>query len=276
MSGTPSGCLPKLWRRCRGSERTNILKFICPQSAARRRRPASSVEPWRQRGESGDYRLRAETLADISVAQHQAGNASGAARTLGEAQALVQRLVDAGTREVVLFSIVQAHSHAGNFKAALAFAQRMEMGIWRTWVYARTARHQAEGGDADGAARSLAEALNSVHKIEQDSDVSGIWNDIAVAQSKLHNLPGAARSLAAALAAARKVESVVSRSFSLGHVARARAQVGDIQGALVAAKNLHDPGVRAQTLAEIAEEQAKVGDASGAARSIGRRSRGCA
>ncbi len=279
-----------------------LLERVAAAQAASSDFQGAFATAWRITDTENDD--RAVALANIAGAQAEAGDARGAARTIGEAMSIAARIGDEFYRSLALVHVGRAQVMNGDIRGALETAQRIK--AMHPLFYVRALTHiaaaQVEDGDAVGAAHSIADASRAALRIADEDDRVSALCSIAGVQAEAGDARGAAHSIAKALEAAQRiadefgdgrgsfhdiaywqatigdvsgalatvqrVEHEPARGWPLKAIAEAQARAGDISNAWTITQRILDGRVRAQSFAGIAEVQMKAGDTQGAARSI--------
>ena len=199
---------------------------------------------------------------------------------IDEALLAARSITDASERVFPLISIALAQAEAGDDRGAarsiseaLTAARSIGDAFWRAYHLGVTARTQMDLGDAQGAAWSISEGLTATWSITDASDRVWALSIITEVQVEAGDRRSAAQSISEALTAARSIKKGWQRDNGLSYIAKAQAKAGDIPGAFATARSIGEAFDRDSALSEIASAQAKAGNIPGAfatARSIGR------
>ena len=129
-----------------------------------------------------DDNHRAWAFKGIAEAQVEAGDAAGTARSMRQALAAAAQFNE-GEADYLLRNLGKTQARLGDFRGALATAQRIEKGAYDyAHLMIRIAVAQADAGDAAGAAHSIQRALTSVQRIKDDDRRLSALQQIAQAQ----------------------------------------------------------------------------------------------
>ena len=152
--------------------------------------------------------LRDSALRGVAEAATYAGQ-------FREALAIAQRIKDDDDRDRTLRDIVEAQMTAGKFAEAAETAEKITSDFYHAWTLSDIAKSQ-------GAAGRFREALTTVEKINRDGDDGyrdGALFDIAEAQ-------GAAGRFAEALATGAIIADESRRAWAFAKVAEAQITTG--------------------------------------------------
>jgi RNA polymerase sigma factor (sigma-70 family) len=234
-------------------------------------------------------------LVPIALIQERAGDRAGALQTLDQALGVAGRLAKDPSLTMALHWISTAQVQIGDSKGALRAAELVPYARQKNHLLFLIASKQAEAGaiaDAlktaeamtDDQKDSALEAIACAHARKGDLKAAlqiadqlkhqplsraGALEEIALAQAKAGDRAAAAASLQEAL---RLDETTLAeedaRSRARARIAIARAQIGDVAGALETAAALRVEDDKVQALQGIAVEQVKAGDLKSARKTI--------
>ena len=220
---------------------------------------AGALKTARSMGEDSGW--QANALGEIATAQLEADDITAALNT-------ARNIGDAKDRSRQLTFIAQAQAEAGDTDGARIFiaealtaAARIKGDTTRDLQLSSIAQTQAETGD-------IAEALSTRRSIGDESQRAEALAYIAAGQAKAGESHGANRSMAEALSTARSIGD----DWTLGAVAEAQANAGNVTEALSTVRSIGEGLSRDVALVAIAEAQLEAGDITAAlntARSIG-------
>ena len=207
----------------------------------------------------GEYKeqRRGAVLAAIAYAHANGGNIRGAL-------SITEGIKDKSGKQKALHSSVQGYVKAGNIRAALANAERIERGLTRVRAVLVIADAQTKAYDARDAAKSFAEALSVAEKLE-GNDRAWALLSIGEAQAKANRLQDAAGSLAKAMSTAQSPQDYTGGAPTMAYIALAQAKIGNVRDAtrsfsraLTIAEGL-EKSWRAFAFTRIVERQAEAG-----------------
>ena len=135
---------------------------------------------------------------------------------------------------------------------------------------AKTAPHPKPRKDLlQDALKIISMALTAADRIEDSSDRSFAFNQIAIAQAEAGDVRGAERTFMKSLAAAERL--VVEKEWYIfASIAGAQARAGMFREALTTAERIEDPADRGGAFVSIAESLGKTGDVPGSVKLIAR------
>lgn len=196
-----------------------------------------------------------------------ATDAPDIAAVLGEALEAALDITEPRVRTIVLLDTGEALAQARQFEAAGRAARGIEPSVWRCYVLATLAGEQAEAGDPASALRTL----EGIDGPQSESPRSTALGRIALAQALADDLDGALETL--------RLDRNPASRYVLEAIAAARAEAGDIAGAIRAAESWDAPAkawARNKVIAEVAAVQARHGDVAGAIRTVAEHGDGAA
>ena len=219
-------------------------------------------------------RTKIRTLIAMALAQAAANHRAEAGKTLQRARQTVEAVEEDDERYGLLREIARALVEIGD----AAEASRMAGAIGKTernrklQILTAIAEAHAEIGDPANQ-KAWDEALRAV-KI--DTEKVQLLYKITAAQMKAGDRKAALRTLEQALVTERSMDQgelkdgpLQGRNFVEMHIAVARAEAGDITGAIRLANTIKRIQVQGATLAQIAAVQAESGDIKGAFETVG-------
>ena len=186
------------------------ISFVKALQAARSLKPAEK---------------KAEVLGDIAQAQAEAGDFTGAQRTL-------QTITDAWQKRRALYWVVAAHTKRRDIQGAKRLAGRSEH------LFVRIALTQAEQHDSAGAKQTLTEALRLT------SPLGSI--EIMDAQVSVGDLVGATATLARLRR--QRGDRTQAIAEAAARLAEAQAKTGDLAGARETARAIPEIGAQGVAL----------------------------
>ena len=232
---------------------------------------AQTLDEW-QRPRALDH--IAERLANIALAQAQAGDSAGTQATTSQALALAQALTSQPRRAAVLADIAFAQARAGDragsqatIAQALALAQTLTNEGARVGGLAFIALAQAQAGDRAEAQATIAQALALAQTLDE-KDRGGALGAIAPVQAQAGDHAGAQETTARALALIQAITDKEERDRTLFLILWAHLKAGDTVQALAFAQTITDEGSRANLLALVAQAQAQAGNRAGAQETV--------
>lgn len=213
------------------------------ENVARARAVAGDIDGAQQLAARLDAGAAGWAFAEIAVAYAETGNLDLAAQLAGNIKA-------ARARAWSLAEVAAAQAKRGDFAGALRTAQGITIAGEAAWAHSRIAALQGRAGDAAGAEATAAK-IDKKHATSRAVALTGVA--LGMAKS---GLPWRVRDLLAEAAreaaAAQRYEERLTAQM---HVARARAEAGDVAGAEQAVQTI--PEGRERYLALSALAQAK-------------------
>jgi tetratricopeptide (TPR) repeat protein len=178
--------------------------------------------------------LQIETFIRIANGQSQAGDRSGAKRTIAFARRVLESNSDVNRLEQIYW-LANAQAKAGDHVAAQqTFAYELEQvnrflgpkerAYRRSRMLACLASVQVTMGDSNAAAQSIQQAIAEAKDVSGER-ADGVWSDITYAQASVGNVAGA-------LDALRRITEEWRINDTLSYVAEAQLRAGDVKGAL--------------------------------------------
>jgi hypothetical protein len=213
------------------------------ERVARARAVAGDIPGAQQLAARLDAGAAGWAFAEIAVAYAETGNLDLAAQLAGGIKA-------ARARAWALAEVAAAQAKRGDFAGALRTTQDITIAGEAAWAHSRIAALQGRAGDAAGAEATAAK-IDKKHAASHAVALTGVA--LGMAKS---GLPWRVRDLLAEAAReAATAQRFEERLAALMHVARARAEAGDMAGAEQAVHTI--PEGRERYLALSALAQAK-------------------
>ena len=229
---------------------------------------------------------QAAVLAEVAMAQADAGDREGAERSRQRARQIALGLAETSAKQLAfaLASVPRTLAQVGEVPRAIQVANSIRDPTYRLLACADIAIVQAKAGDRDAARRNLARVLHEVNNARLDLRLKPmLYSKLANALAGVGDVPGALSATAALkevrpserdwrinsrndLAAMVKSQSdALARAYT--EIAKVQAEAGDFRGALRTADLIPlatEDATKAGALEIIARLRAKAGDAQGA------------
>jgi RNA polymerase sigma factor (sigma-70 family) len=227
-----------------------------------------TVQDLENEGQESDAR-RVVPMALAAIAREQAStDAEGARATLDEAFAKATGLEPSFgyTRSECLGKVAEAQAALGEIEKAVAIYEAMDENASKAPALAAIALARSKAGDKEAARITLREAVAVVEEIrarpqlvDDDPDRTRTWalGTIALAQAEVGDFAGA-------IGTARSHGDDAQRSGLLAEIAPIQARAGEWEEARRLAEGIKDAKARLLGLAGVAKAQAEAGDIDGA------------
>ena len=183
------------------------------------------------------------------------------------------RLMEEGSVYDGLVNIAIAHARTGDIARSLPMASALGDSLPGALILSTLARRQADAGYKEAAGRTIKEALEVAHRLNDRWQQTVALAAIAIVQAHSGNDEVAREQLAAALLNvdnSKRAKSGWGRAAGLSAIATAQAEIGDRTGAnhtlAIAreASNMVKEDARHLAQAVIAAAESEVGDAASA------------
>ena len=175
-----------------------------------------------------------------------------------EALQTVDLIADDHSRSKALKFVARSRLDVGDTTSALQVALLMEDVLRRVDVLNDIAVVQAERGDALGAATTLAQCMLAVRESDDPSSPDCVFADVAKSRATIGDVAGA-------LSTASLIERAYDRKETVDTIISILLKQRNFRGAFWGIEQLDDPQYRSRRLSDVAVAQAGMGDLAGAA-----------